>query len=52
MGDMGLLGVTVPPEFGGSDLNYTAHCMIMEELSRASGSIALSYSAHTALHIS
>jgi isovaleryl-CoA dehydrogenase len=46
---MGLLGVTVPAKYGGSELNYTAHCMIMEELSRASGSIGLSYGAHTAL---
>ena len=48
---MGLLGVTVPSKFGGSELNYTAHCMIMEEISRASGSIGLSYGAHTALCI-
>lgn len=46
---MGILGVTTPAEYGGSQLNYTAHTMIMEELSRASGSIALSYGAHTAL---
>lgn len=48
-GDMGLLGATVPSKYGGSDLNYTAHSMIMEEISRASGSIGLSYGAHTAL---
>jgi len=46
---MGLLGVTTPAQYGGSELNYTAHSMIMEELSRASGSIGLSYGAHTAL---
>ena len=50
-GDLGLLGVTVEGKYGGSDLNYTAHTMIMEELSRASGSIGLSYGAHTALCI-
>lgn len=48
-GELGLLGVTTPAKYGGSELNYTAHSMIMEELSRASGSIALSYGAHTAL---
>jgi len=46
---MGLLGATVPGKYGGSELNYTAHSMIMEEISRASGSIGLSYGAHTAL---
>ncbi len=46
---MGLLGVTVSSEYGGSDLDYTAHCMIMEEISKASGSIGLSYGAHTSL---
>ena len=48
-GDMGLLAPTTPAKYGGSELNYTAHTMIMEELSRASGSIALSYGAHSAL---
>jgi isovaleryl-CoA dehydrogenase len=48
-GEMGLLGVTTPAKYGGSELNYTAHSMIMEEISRASGSIGLSYGAHTAL---
>lgn len=48
-GDMGLLGATVPAQYGGSELSYTAHSMIMEEISRASGSIGLSYGAHTAL---
>lgn len=50
-GELGLLGVTVPSKYGGSDLNYQAHCMILEELSRASGGIGLSYSAHTALNV-
>ena len=48
-GELGLLGATVPTKYGGSELNYTAHCMIMEELSRASAGIALSYGAHSAL---
>ena len=48
---MGLLGITAPAKYGGSELSYTAHCMVMEELSRASGGIALSYSAHSALNI-
>lgn len=51
MGDMGLLGVTCPTEYGGSGLNYTAHCLIMEEISRGSGSIGLSYGAHSNLCI-
>jgi isovaleryl-CoA dehydrogenase len=48
-GEMGLLGVTTSSHYGGSDLTYTAHAMIMEELSRASASVGLSYGAHTAL---
>lgn len=48
-GELGLLGMTTPAKYGGSELNYTAHTMVMEELSRASASIALSYGAHTAL---
>lgn len=48
-GEMGLLGVTTPAKYGGSELNYTAHSLIMEEISRASGAIGLSYGAHTAL---
>lgn len=50
-GYQGLLGATCPSKYGGSDLSYTAHCMIMEELSRVSGGIALAYSAHTALNL-
>lgn len=49
MGDMGLLGVTVSEEYGGMGMGYFEHCIIMEELSRASGSIALSYGAHSNL---
>ena len=48
-GELGILGVTTLAEYGGSELNYTAHAMIMEELSRASASVGLSYGAHTAL---
>ena len=48
-GDMGLLGITTPEEYGGTGLNYTAHALVLEEISRGSGSIGLSYSAHTAL---
>ncbi|ORU94483.1 MAG: isovaleryl-CoA dehydrogenase [Cycloclasticus sp. symbiont of Bathymodiolus heckerae] len=44
-GDMGLLGMTVPEEYGGTGLNYLSHLVVMEELSRASASIALSYGA-------
>lgn len=48
-GDMGFLGPTAPAEFGGLDMGYLEHIIIMEELSRASGSVALSYGAHTNL---
>lgn len=51
MGELGLLGITCPAEFGGTQMDYTAHCIVMEELSRASGSIGLSYGAHTALNL-
>lgn len=49
MGDMGLLGVTVSAEYGGLELGYFQHTLAMEELSRASGSVALSYGAHSNL---
>lgn len=49
LGNMGLLGITAPEEYGGSGLGYTEHVIAMEELSRASGSIALSYGAHSNL---
>ena len=49
LGDMGLLGVTAPPEYGGLGLKYLDHCLIMEEISRASASVALSYGAHSNL---
>ncbi|WP_394129794.1 isovaleryl-CoA dehydrogenase [Shewanella maritima] len=49
LGEMGLLGVTVPEEFGGADMGYLAHVVAMEEISRASASIGLSYGAHSNL---
>src|SRR5690349_16978536 len=52
LGEMGLLGMTVPGEFGGSDMGYLAHLVAMEEISRASGSVGLSYGAHSNLCVS
>jgi isovaleryl-CoA dehydrogenase len=49
MGDMGLLGVTVSTDYSGLGLGYFNHLLAMEELSRASGSVALSYGAHSNL---
>lgn len=49
MGDMGLLGITADEEYGGSGMGYLAHIVTMEELSRASASVALSYGAHSNL---
>ena len=49
LGEMGLLGITVPAEYGGSGMGYLAHLVAMEEISRASGSIGLSYAAHSNL---
>lgn len=49
MGSMGFLGVTVPPEYGGSGMDYTAQAIIEEELGYASASLALSYGAHSNL---
>ena len=49
LGDMGLLGITVPTEYGGSGMGYLAHVIAMEEISRASGSVGLSYGAHSNL---
>ena len=49
LGEMGLLGVTVPEEFGGSGMSYLAHVVAMEEISRASASVGLSYGAHSNL---
>lgn len=50
-GDMGLLGITVSEEYGGSNMGYLAHCVAMEEISRASASVGLSYGAHSNLCI-
>ncbi|SKA68316.1 isovaleryl-CoA dehydrogenase [Thiothrix eikelboomii] len=49
LGEMGLLGITVPEAYGGSELGYLAHIVAMEEISRASASIGLSYGAHSNL---
>ncbi len=49
LGELGLLGITVEPEWGGSGLGYLAHVIAMEELSRVSGSVGLSYGAHSNL---
>jgi len=51
MGSFGLHGLTVPEDCGGLGLGYRAHCIAMEELSRASGSVGLSYGAHSNLCI-
>ena len=49
LGELGLLGITVEGEYGGSELGYLAHVIAMEEISRASGSVGLSYGAHSNL---
>ncbi|GAB6260516.1 isovaleryl-CoA dehydrogenase [Photobacterium sp. 53610] len=49
LGNMGLLGVTVSEEFGGAGMGYLAHVVAMEEISRASASVGLSYGAHSNL---
>jgi len=49
MGDLGLLGITVEDEYGGTAMGYLAHCVAMEEISRASASVGLSYGAHSNL---
>ena len=51
MGELGLHGITVPEEYGGADMGYVAHMVAMEEISRASASVALSYGAHSNLCI-
>ncbi len=48
-GDMGLLGMTVEEEFGGTNMGYLAHVVAMEEISRASAAVGLSYGAHSNL---
>ena len=49
LGELGLLGITAPDEFGGAGMGYLAHVVAMEEVSRASGSTGLSYGAHSNL---
>jgi isovaleryl-CoA dehydrogenase len=49
MGDLGVLGVTVEEDYGGAGLGYLEHCVAMEEISRASASVGLSYGAHSNL---
>ena len=49
MGELGLLGITANEDFGGTGLGYLAHTVVMEEISRGSGSIGLSYGAHSNL---
>ncbi len=49
LGELGLLGITVESEYGGSELGYLAHVIAMEEISRASASVGLSYGAHSNL---
>ena len=49
MGELGLLGMTADPAYGGTGMGYVAHCVAMEEISRASASIGLSYGAHSNL---
>ena len=52
LGELGLLGMTIDPEYGGSGMGYLAHLVAMEEISRASGSVGLSYGAHSNLCLS
>jgi len=49
MGDLGVLGITVEDEYGGAGMGYLEHCVAMEEISRASASVGLSYGAHSNL---
>ncbi|HYN00448.1 MAG TPA: acyl-CoA dehydrogenase family protein, partial [Aestuariivirgaceae bacterium] len=49
LGSVGVLGITVEEEYGGAGLGYVEHCVAMEEISRASGSVGLSYGAHSNL---
>ena len=49
MGELGLHGITVPEEYGGSDMGYLAHVVAVEEIARASASVSLSYGAHSNL---
>ena len=49
LGQLGVLGITVPTDYGGADMGYLAHIIAMEEISRASASVGLSYGAHSNL---
>jgi isovaleryl-CoA dehydrogenase len=49
LGNLGLLGITIPEEYGGSGMSYLAHMVAVEEISRASASVGLSYGAHSNL---
>ncbi|WP_112874758.1 isovaleryl-CoA dehydrogenase [Paracoccus endophyticus] len=49
MGELGLLGITVPEEYGGAGMGYLAHTIAVEEIARASASVSLSYGAHSNL---
>ena len=49
LGSLGVLGITVSASYGGSNLSYIDHCIVVEELSRASAAIGLSYGAHSNL---
>ena len=49
MGELGLLGITVPEEYGGAGMSYLAHVIAVEEIARASASVSLSYGAHSNL---
>src|SRR5262249_27641342 len=49
LGALGLLGITAEEEYGGAAMGYLAHCVAMEEVSRASASVGLSYGAHSNL---
>jgi isovaleryl-CoA dehydrogenase len=52
LGELGLLGITIPTQYGGAGLSYLAHVVAMEEISRASASVGLSYAAHSNLCVS
>ena len=51
LGKLGMLGIVFPPEYGGAGMGYLAHVVAMEEISRGSGSVGLSYGAHSNLCI-
>ena len=49
LGELGLLGITADPDYGGAGMGYLAHVVVVEELARASASLSLSYGAHSNL---